>query len=104
MLQPAKRTAVDRHQHLGAGGLGQGQHERHAGALRAGKAGPLLRPVAVGEDRDFVVGGERALDGAEGVVHLGHHVGGQALVDHKAMESGKGSTVKSASGSRELFS
>ena len=51
--------------------------------LRAGKAGPLLGAVVVGKDGDFVVGSERALDGAEGVVHLGHHVGGQALVDDK---------------------
>ena len=78
-----QRAAVDRDEHLAAGGLGQGQHRGQAGALRAGKAGALLGAVVVGEDGDFVVGSERALNRAQRLVHLGHHVGGQALIDDK---------------------
>jgi len=41
---------------------------------------------------------------APAIVHLGHHVGGQALVENKGNRSGKESVVKKAIGSRELFS
>ena len=82
-LQPASGPLLIGHQLFAAGLLGQGQHGGQTAALRAGKAGALLRPVAVGEDGHLVIRRERALNGAERVVHLGHHVGGQALVDHK---------------------
>ena len=37
----------------------------------------IWRAVVIGEDGGyFVVGRQRVLDGAQGVVHLGHHVGG----------------------------
>jgi hypothetical protein len=52
-------------------------------ASGAGKAGALLGSVVIRKDRNLVIGSERALNGAQGVVHLGHHVGGQALVDDK---------------------
>ena len=42
-----------------------------------------MRTVAVGKDRYLVIGSKRALNSAQGVVHLFHHVGGQALVDDK---------------------
>ncbi len=78
-----QRAAVNRVEHFAAGLLGQGQYCGQAGALCAGKAGAFLGSVVVGKDRYFVIGSERALDCAEGVVYLGHHVGGQALIDHK---------------------
>ena len=74
-------TRVDGHKLFAAGLFGQGQHGGQAAALRAGEAGALLRPVVVGEDRNFVVGRECALDCAEGVVHLGHDVCGETLVN-----------------------
>ena len=64
--------------------LGQGQHSGQRDCPGSGKAGPLLRAVVVGEDRYLVVGRQRALDGAERIIDLGHHVGGQALVDDES--------------------
>src|SRR5271166_1365716 len=79
------RPIVDGHQHLLAGSLGHGEHEWNPGTLRAGKApGTILRAVVIGKNREFVVWRERALNSAQGVVHLGHHVGGQALINDES--------------------
>ena len=79
------RTVVNRYQHLFAGSLGHGEHERNPCALCAGKTSrAILRAVVIGEDFDLIVRRERTLNSAQGVVHFLHHIGSQALIDDKS--------------------
>jgi len=92
-----------RNQHLGPRGLVMESTKGTRGALRTGKAGPLLRAVRVSKDRNLVVGGERALDGVKRVVHFGitsESDFGRSQRDRQR----RGITVKSLSGSAVLFS
>src|SRR5208283_2592038 len=83
-IAAGKRTAVDGDDLLGAGRLGHGEYKGHACTLSAGEAArAILRTVAVSKDFYLVIGSKRALDGAQGVVHLFHYVRGQALVEDK---------------------
>ena len=105
MAQPAERwPPLIGHRGVGAGGLRQRQHGGQADALRAGKAGPLLGAVGVGEDRGFVIGRERALDGAQDSFTSAMMFEGRVWSMTKAMESGSGSTLNTRNGSRVLFS
>ena len=74
----AGRVVVDGVASLALGALEDGAE---TGALGSGKVGLHLGPVVVGDDGNFVVGGECSGQGAEGVVDLGHDVEGHALVD-----------------------
>jgi hypothetical protein len=83
-IASGERTAVDRDQHVSLRPPWSWRSQDGDAALCAPvKPVRSWSAVAVGKDRQFVVGSERALDGAKRVVDLGHDVGGQALVNDK---------------------
>jgi len=85
-----QRAAIDGNTHLASDALGGFQYCGNAGTLRSGKAGALLRSVVVGVDGDLVVRSERALNGAQGGIHLCHDVHGHALINYKSNREREG--------------
>ena len=59
------------------------QHRIQSGTLPARKPGLLLRSVVIRKNRNLIVGAERTLQRAKGIIHLGHLVKRHRLIDHQ---------------------